>query len=158
MSLPRPLAALTRPIARQAGSKAVKSALGRLALDWPSIVGPHWAETTRPEKLSSPRVGEGAVLTLVVDPAEALALQHDMARLLARINRHFGHRAIAQVKLRQSPVRPAHLRPRPTGLSQSESNHIETLVSAVGDDTLRQRLAKIGRALYSLDSTKSADN
>lgn len=157
MSPPRTLTALTRPIVRQAGSKAMASAIGRLALDWPLIVGPHWAATTRPEKLSLRRSGDGAVLTLVVDPIEALGLQHDLARLVARINGHFGHRAIAQVKLRQSPVRPARYRQRPTDLSQAESNHIETLVSVVGDDTLRQRLAKIGGSLYALDRSTSAD-
>lgn len=157
MSSPRALAALTRPIARQAGVKAAASVLGRLALDWALIVGPHWAAMTRPQKLSTARGGQGAVLTLVVDPTEALSLQHDLARLAERINSHFGHRAVAQVKLRQRPIRSSAPRGRPAPLSSAETAHIETVVATVGDDALRQRLAKMGRTLYALDRTTSTD-
>ena len=157
MSSPRALAALTRPIARRAGVKAAASALGRLSLDWLQIVGPQWAVATRPEKLSAGRGSEGAVLTVAVDPAEALSLQHDLARLAERINGHFGHRAIARVKLRQLPVRPSVPRRQPAPLSPEETAQVETVVSAVGDDALRQRLARIGRTLYVLDRTPSTD-
>ncbi|NBB83753.1 MAG: DUF721 domain-containing protein [Alphaproteobacteria bacterium] len=161
MAHPRALAALTRPIARQAGAKASATALGRLALDWPLIVGSHWAATTRPEKLATGRGGkaeaEGATLTLAVDPGEALALQHDLPKLIERINGHFGHRAVGRIKLRQAPIAPPRARPKPAPLPADEAAHIDSLVAAVGDNALRQRLATMGKTLFAMDRMPDSD-
>jgi hypothetical protein len=161
MSSPRALAALAPSIARRAGGKAAATALGRLALDWPLIVGPRWAAATRPEKLTPGRgkdAGEeGATVTLAVDPGEALALQHELPRLIERINGHFGHAAVVKIKLKQAPLAPPPARPRPAPLPQAEAAKIDDLVAAVGDNALRQRLATMGKTLYAMDRGRGAD-
>jgi hypothetical protein len=158
MGHPRALAALTRPITRQAGGKAGATALGRLALDWALIVGPHWAAATRPEKLLPGRGEEGgATLTLAVDPGEALALQHELPRLIERINGHYGHRAVARVKLHQLPAAEPVRRSVARRASPSDEAAVDGLVAAVADDALRQRLARIGKTLYALEPAANSD-
>ena len=107
------------------------AALARLVADWPLIVGPEFAARAIPRKLSGRRRGAGATLTLAAAPAEALALQHESARLLQRIEAYFGDRVVDRIALTQGQP-PARADARPTGWPDS---------AAVPDD------AAIDRAL-----------
>ncbi|MEQ8966495.1 MAG: DciA family protein [Azospirillaceae bacterium] len=148
MTPPRALAAVIGPITRSALGKS-KSAIAALIADWPVVVGPEIAAAARPERLAFPRGRQdGATLTLTVAPAEALVLQHDLPRLIERINAHYGYAAVAKIKLVQAPPPPAPAarapaRPIPAG----EAATIDAAVAGVEDDDLRARLAELGRAL-----------
>lgn len=146
MSAPRALAALVSPIARTLLGK--QAALGALAADWGDIVGADLAERCRPEKLSFPRGRQdGATLHLQIDPAAALEVQHELPRLIERINRFFGHAAVAQIKLRQQPFRRA-AKPPPRPLTPAEERDIAERLAAVEDPELRARLEALGRGIY----------
>lgn len=157
MSRPRQLGSLVGPVTRAAlGRKA--SALGALLADWSTVVGPETAAIALPEKLAFPKDRQAsgarerqdsATLTLRVDPSRALELQHDLPRLVERINGHFGYRAIDRIKLVQGKpaATPAPRKPPPP--APADEAAIDGLVEGIGDDDLKQRLAALGRALWS---------
>jgi hypothetical protein len=121
---------------------------GKLVTEWRQIVGPDLGDATAPVKLSFPR-GERteATLTLEVVPARAIEVQHGLPQLLERVNAVFGYRAVARVKLVQSPpTQPAkftNLRP----LSPSEESELVELTGIVPEGELRDALERLGRAV-----------
>lgn len=118
-----------------------------LIMDWHLIVGAEFAGFTAPEKLKWPRrrpdpesdaapdpncKQAGACLTIRVDGARALELQHRMRELSERINTHFGYRAVTDVRILQAPVgRPTNGSARPVpgaSLKNDSKRHASTLV------------------------------
>jgi len=148
MSRPRALAAVLRPVTRQALGRS-RAAVGSLVADWAAIVGEATAARAVPEKVTFPRGRrDGGVVVLRVMAAEALRLQHEAPRILERINGHYGYRAIERLKLVQgTPVRPVD-RPVYRPLSAGDQAGIAGAVAGVADAALRDRLAALGRALY----------
>jgi len=147
MTPPRALAAVIGPITRSALGKS-KSAIAGLIADWPVVVGPEIAAVARPERLAFPRGRQdGATLTLTVAPAEALTLQHDLPRLIERINAHYGYAAVARIKLVQAPPPPAPARAPARPIPAGEAATVDAAVAGVEDADLRARLAELGRAL-----------
>lgn len=96
-----------------------------LLTEWSTIAGTDLAQWTLPERVKWPRgvetYGEagintprsGATLVLRVDPCRALDVEYKAAQIIDRINRYFGYRAIAELRLLQAPVIPATPPPRP---------------------------------------------
>lgn len=85
--------------------------------DWARIIGADIAKYTEPERLKWPRTyssGEtladgrdarpGGTLILRVDPSRALDVEYKAAEIMDRINRYFGYRAIASLKIVQAPL------------------------------------------------------
>ncbi len=83
---------------------------------WPTIVGPDLARLTAPEAIKWPRgskaagdlaeeggANAGATLIVATEPAFALEVSYRHKELIDRINRYFGYRAIAQIKVHQVP-------------------------------------------------------
>lgn len=80
---------------------------------WPRVVGAEIAGFTAPERIKWPRgsadidgttASGGATLVLRVEPARALDVEYRSAEIIDRINRYFGYRAIAAVRLVQAPL------------------------------------------------------
>ncbi|MFT3732296.1 MAG: DciA family protein [Hyphomicrobium sp.] len=83
---------------------------------WDVIAGADIARLARPESIKWPRGGKtaiedtdeggrgsGATLVIAVEPAFALEVSYRHKELIDRINRYFGYRAIAQIKVHQVP-------------------------------------------------------
>jgi hypothetical protein len=83
---------------------------------WGTIVGAELARLTRPESIKWPRGNQsmagaaddegrsaGATLMIATDPAYALEISYRHGEIIDRINRYFGYRAIAQIKVHQVP-------------------------------------------------------
>jgi hypothetical protein len=83
---------------------------------WGTIVGAELARLTRPESIKWPRGNKpmtgaaeddgrsaGATLIIATDPAFALEVSYRQGEIIDRINRYFGYRAIAQMKVHQVP-------------------------------------------------------
>ncbi len=121
---PRPAPAQPRQYERKRGGQAraiseLMPEIGRTAFRrfgfiqssvvtrWPEIVGPRHARVCSPEAIRFPP-GEKAdgILQLVVLPAHAPIIQHVIPEIIERVNRFFGYKAIARVKLRQGQVKP----------------------------------------------------
>jgi hypothetical protein len=117
---------------------------------WPEIVGSRHALVCAPEAIRFPP-GEksNGILELVVVPAHAPLIQHVVPEIIERVNRFFGYRAVARVKLRQGAVKPPKanepaaappsLKPIPMELGES--------LRDIGDPELRTVLESLARSL-----------
>lgn len=117
---------------------------------WPEIVGPRHARVCSPEAIRFPP-GEKAegILQLVVVPAHAPLIEQVIPEIIERVNRFFGYRAVARVKLRQGAVTPPagdkplkpppSLKPIPLELGES--------LRDIGDPELRTVLESLARSL-----------
>jgi hypothetical protein len=117
---------------------------------WPEIVGPRHARVCSPEAIRFPP-GEKAegILDLVVVPAHAPLIQQVIPEIIERVNRFFGYKAVARVKLRQGVVQPPadnrpakpppSLKPIPLELGDS--------LRDIGDPELRTVLESLARSL-----------
>ena len=117
---------------------------------WAEIVGDRHARVCMPEAIRFPP-GEktDGILDLVVVPAHAPFISHVTPEIIERVNRFFGYKAVARVKLRQGEVKPPagvrpatappSLRPIPVELGDS--------LRDIGDAELRQVLESLARNL-----------
>jgi hypothetical protein len=117
---------------------------------WPEIVGPTHARVCSPEAIRFPP-GEKAdgILQLVVIPAHAPLIQQVTPEIIERVNRFFGYKAVARIKLRHGAVKPMQdakaakpppsLKPIPLELGDS--------LRDIGDPELRMVLESLARSL-----------
>lgn len=117
---------------------------------WAEIVGDRHARVCMPEAIRFPP-GEktDGILDLVVVPAHAPFISHVTPEIIERVNRFFGYKAVARVKLRQGEVKPPagvrpaaappSLRPIPVELGDS--------LRDIGDAELRKVLESLARNL-----------
>ncbi len=151
MSRPRSLASLVRPVTRKAIGKQA-AAIGQLMADWPALFPDGPARHAWPEGLSFPKgKGGGGTLTLRVDPVDALVLQHDGDRIIARVNQHLGQEAVIRLKLVQRMPDQAGPPIRRTQRS-GDVSEVETMVKDVENSDLRDHLRRIGIALWTRGS------
>lgn len=127
---------------------------------WPEIVGAGHARHCLPESIRFP-VGEKSegTMHLVVSPGHAPIIQHVIPEIIERVNRFFGYRAVAQVRIRQGAVQPPQrkeaapappsLRPVPIELGDS--------LRDVGDPELRAVLESLARSLDAAAESRGDD-
>jgi len=124
---------------------------------WPEIVGERHAKVCMPEAIRFPP-GEKSdgILQLVVVPAHAPLIQHVIPEIMERVNRFFGYKAVARVKMRQGEVKPSRaegtrtappsLKPIPMELGDS--------LRDIGDPELRTVLESLARSLGAKEGTQ----
>lgn len=117
---------------------------------WPEIVGEAHARVCTPEAIRFPP-GEKSdgILELLVTPTHAPLIQHVIPEIMERVNRFFGYRAVARVKLRQGAVKP----PVATAKAPPSLKPIPMELGAglrdIGDPELRAVLESLARGLES---------
>lgn len=117
---------------------------------WPEIVGDIHARVCAPEAIRFPP-GEKSqgILELVVTPVHAPLIQHVIPEIIERVNRFFGYRAVARVKLRQGAVKPP--RDKEAGKPPPSLKPIPMELGAglrdIGDPELRAVLESLARGL-----------
>ena len=96
---------------------------GAVVSRWPEIVGERYARVSAPESIRFPSGRkDGGTLTLVVEGSHAPVMQHLAPTIVERVNRFFGHPAVARVQVRQGRLprvearRPAAAAPAPREL------------------------------------------
>lgn len=153
----RPLAdivgAALAPACRKRGFATVD-----LIAHWPDIVGPAYAASTQPDKLSWARRPKGlvteeehepATLTVRCTGAAALRLTHELPLVIERINMFFGFRCVGRIKLVQLPVvrvdRPR--RPVPGPVAPEAREEVRRLTADFADDGLRAAVERLGLAV-----------
>lgn len=116
---------------------------------WAEIVGPRYADVSVPESIRFPqgRRAEG-VLTLMVEGAHAVMLQHVAPEIVDRVNRFFGYPAVARVVIRHGAVRQAPAEPRraPPSLKPVPMELGDSL-RTIADPELRACLESLAGAL-----------
>jgi len=145
----RPVAELVPQIGR-AAFRRFGFVQSSVVTRWHEIVGERHARVCMPEAIRFPP-GEksGGILQLVVLPAHAPLIQHVIPEIMERVNRFFGYKAVAKVKLRQGEVKPPRaegartappsLKPVPLELGDS--------LRDIGDPELRAVLESLARSL-----------
>ena len=88
---------------------------GSIVSRWAEIVGERYAAVSSPESIRFPAGKKaGGVLTLLVDGAHAVLIQHLTPMIVERVNRFFGYAAINRIVFRQGkPPARASAAPRP---------------------------------------------
>ncbi|BDW83091.1 hypothetical protein MACH24_25290 [Erythrobacter sp. Dej080120_24] len=117
---------------------------------WPEIVGPTHARVCAPEAIRFPP-GEKSdgILQLVVSPAHAPLIQQVIPEIMERVNRFFGYKAVARVKIRQGAVKPpnAEERPKPPPSLKPIPMELGDSLRDIGDPELRTVLESLARSL-----------
>ncbi len=128
---------------------------------WPEIVGPRHARVCSPEAIRFPP-GEKAegILDLVVIPAHAPLIQQVVPEIIERVNRFFGYRAVARVKLRHGTVTPpADSRPaKPPPSLKPIPLELGDSLRDIGDAELRTVLESLARSLSNNEPHLTQDN
>ena len=139
---PRKLAGLAGPTAR--GLAAAKGfSIMSIATRWGDIAGPQIAPHARPQAISP-----GGILTVKVEGAAALLIQHQQRDLIQRIAAVAGDGVVKSVKIVQGPIARARAvlpKPLPPRLSPAEEVAVTQSVAKVQDPGLRDSLAKLMR-------------
>ncbi len=155
----RPRGGIARPIAElmpEIGRTAFRRfgfVQSSVVTRWPEIVGARHARACAPESIRFPP-GEkcDGILQLVVAPAHAPLIQHVVPEIIERVNRFFGYRAVARVKLRQGEVNPPveASRRAPPSL-KSIPVELGDSLRGIGDPELRTVLESLARSLSRRD-------
>jgi len=125
---------------------------------WPEIIGAAHARNCAPESIRFP-VGEKSegTLHLVVSPGHAPIIQHVIPEIIDRVNRFFGYRAVAQVRMRQGAVQvPATKDPKKAPPSlKAGPIELGAGLRDVGDPELRTVLESLARSLDRMSAGKN---
>ncbi len=126
-------------------AKGRSTSLVRLKADWPAVVGPELARTTRPDALLAGRGARaGKALRLKVSGAAALEVQHRSGQIVERVNAYFGHKMIDDVRIVQGVISappPALKVPRPDPVVEQA---VASRTASVQDPDLRAVLTRLG--------------
>ena len=150
----KPRRAQGRPLADLVGS-ALHSAFKRqgfAAVDiishWEDIVGPELAGRTEPVRLVWPRREDPfstGTLTVRVEGAYALELQHLAPVVIERVNRYFGLACVGRIAIRQGPVtRKARKPDLPVEPAPEAVAQVEQSLGEFEDEELKSALARLG--------------
>lgn len=136
---------LTSGIAREGGKAGRGASLMRLKADWPAVVGPELARTTRPDAILAGRGARaGKALRLKVSGAAALEVQHRSSQIVERVNAYFGHRMIDDVRLVQGVIAAPRPAPRVARPDPAVEQDMARRTADVKDPDLRAALARLG--------------
>ncbi len=133
--------------------KARGFANNTIHMHWAEIVGPELARWCEPALLRWPprppgatETKEGATLTIRVEGAFALDLQHRAPQVVDRINGYFGWRCVERLAFKQGPVRKAVVAPKRVKpvLSVESSQRLDRLLEPVEEPKLKAALARLG--------------
>lgn len=135
--------------------------------DWARIAGAEVAAYSEPERIKWPRTvaqcdngdgrQQGATLILRVEPARALEIEYRTGEIIDRINRYFGYRAIAFVKVLQAPLQRRAPEPSTNGPPPAASGSPPPLhLHQIEQDGLRQALADLWASIARERASKRA--
>lgn len=126
-------------------------ASAELVTRWADIVGIEAAAHSEPIKIHWTRPANGeerepGVLVLRVEGPAAIEIQHLADVICERVNRFLGWRAVARLALRQAPLRRGERKPS-RGIDPAAATRIAETLTDIGDDDLKDALARLGAAI-----------
>ncbi len=126
-------------------------ASAELVTRWADIVGIEVAAHSEPIKIHWTRPADGderepGTLVLRVEGPAAIEIQHQGDVICERVNRFLGWRAVARLALRQAPLRRGE-RKAPRGIDPAATTRIAQSLTTIGDDDLKDALARLGAAI-----------
>ena len=148
----RPLTSVLDQIVRPVYAKR-GFAHNRIITDWPKIVGPMLCNVTSPKKLSfyQEKHHEGVLEVEAYESGLAMELTYLEPMILERIATYFGYKAVGRLKIIQRPRMMGDLagkaKSKPKKVSKENAAYINTLVSDIKDDEMREVLQSLGEAV-----------
>ncbi len=138
--------ALLKPMIDQYGEAYVG-----ILLDWPTIIGERYAKLTAVQYLKFPkdRKTDGILYIRCVSAAMPI-LQAQSPQLIERLNRHFGYRAIVNIRLQAGLVFDASIQKKKMPeipLSENAHRTINKLTTDIANDELRLALQRLGEGI-----------
>jgi hypothetical protein len=155
----KPARTRAKPLADLVG-ETLRSAFARqgfAAVDvvthWEEIVGAELAGRTEPVRLVWPQRDDPfstGVLTIRVEGAYAIELQHMTPVVIERVNRYFGWRCVGRIAIRQGPVTRHGKSPDlPLEPDAETVAQVERDLGAFEDKGLKSALARLGALVRS---------
>ena len=137
---------LLKPLVERYGAAYVQ-----VLLDWANIIGPRFADLSQVIhlKFQSNKKTEGILQIRCLSAAIPL-LQAQSPQIIDRINRYFGYNAVSQLRfqaglvIKKMPGKIASLKP----LKAESQTEIESIISTVSNDSLRDALKRLGTGIY----------
>ena len=115
---------------------------------WEDIVGADLARRSEPMRLTWPRREDPdsiGTLTIRVEGAYALELQHLAPVVIERVNRYFGWCCVGRIALRQGPVsKPRSAPAAPVEPAPETVSEVERGLGRFEDEALKSSLARLG--------------
>ena len=156
----QPAFALLREPVRSAGESR-GFAVSRVLTHWDEIVGPDLAAIARPVKVSYPRDGFGATLTVLTTGANAPVLQMQEPKLRERVNACYGYSAVSRIQITQTAPSgfaegqtPFSPKPEPKAADPAIAEAARGLSGGVAEDGLRSALASLAANVLNRNSQK----
>jgi hypothetical protein len=155
-TLTKPFRELTRAAFARYGF-----AYADLIAQWPEIAGERVAQWSEPERIRWPRQSSGDRKmggTLVIRAAlgRGLDLQHEVPRVLERINAFYGYGAIAQIKIVQGALQRRNRPSRPVlKLDETAARSLDSQLTPVNDPDLKEALRRLGTGVLASRSPQT---
>jgi len=126
-------------------------ASAELVTRWREIAGAEIAACSEPLKIQWQRTAQGeapepGTLVLRVEGPTAIEIQHYANLICERVNQFLGWRAVGRLALRQAPLRRGTSKKTRAADPAAAARIAETL-SDIGDDGLKDALARLGAAI-----------
>lgn len=141
-----------RLIRRSGGKRGFISA--QLLTLWPQIVGPSLARNTMPLRIIFKRLPGGSwqrdngdLELKVASSAWAPEVQHLSPLIIEKINTFFGYGAVARIRIKIGPLPRPYVPPPPASPPPEAVARVESVVSGITDDKLREALLRLGAAI-----------
>jgi len=136
-----------RPLARKHGGGSSAIALEKI---WPEIMGPRWSKISSPVRFLGGKNGRTLIIS-APGPAASLILAQS-GPILQRINAHLGASHVGRIKVVQSRMtKPARSQPN-RGLAPRQETALQTGLSDIKNEKLKQALERMGRQVLSKGS------
>ena len=124
---------------------------GTLVRQWREIAGPNLSSCTLPLKITygKERGEKISILHLLVEPAAALEVQHQIPVLIEKIKIFYGNQTIARIALIQGPGTAGKApKPEKAPLKNPEVvKTMETWTKAMKDSGLKESLISLGEQI-----------
>ncbi|MDP3371592.1 MAG: DciA family protein [Candidatus Paracaedibacteraceae bacterium] len=123
----------------------------QILLDWPDIIGKHFADVTSFMQLKFP-LGKkiDGVLHLRCISAAIPLLQAQSPQIIDRINRYFGYKAVVQIRFQAGLVINKKNKScvNQIVLSEEKTSEIKEITRTIKDDKLREALERLGAGIF----------
>ena len=87
------------------------------------------------------------MLRVRAEGPRAVLLQHELGQLVERVNAFLGYGAVGRIRLVQGTVPRRHV-PLPAPAVVVDEARVANAVAGVGDEALRQALARLARGIF----------
>ena len=123
----------------------------RLLTSWPEIAGQEFASKLTPVKVSYPKSGLGAVLTVLCKGADAPMMEMTLPQLKDRVNAVYGYQAICDIRITQTAAIGFAEEQAPFSAPKRNKRKVDgptvSTIDTVADDELRMSLSELKRNL-----------